>query len=82
MYKDKPTIIYIPIKYHYSSFRIWTTSRNLQWIKLEQLLYWYPDKNKHFNQIIIGPNEQLNTTLLPFQVRELIKDTIYTFIFN
>jgi hypothetical protein len=80
--QDKPTIIYIPIKYHYSSFRIWTTSRNLQWIKLEQLLYWYPDKNKHFNQIIIGPNEQLNTTLLPFQVRELIKDTNYTFIFR
>jgi hypothetical protein len=80
--QDKPTIIYVPIKYHYSSFRIWTTSQNLQWIKVEQLLYWYPDKNKHFNQIIIGPNEQLNTTLLPLQVRELIKDTNYTFIFR
>jgi cellulase (glycosyl hydrolase family 5) len=79
--QDKPTIIYVPIKYHYSSFRIWTTSRDIQWIKLEQLLYWYPDKKKQFNQIIIGPNQQLDTTLLPIQVRELINDTNYTFIF-
>lgn len=80
--QDKPTIIYIPIKEHYPSFRIWTTSPDIQWIKSEQLLYWYPDKNKQFNQIIILPNQKLDTNLLPFQVRELIKDTNYNFIFS
>ena len=35
---DSPTIIYIPAKYHYPSFRIWATSSKIQWIKPEQLL--------------------------------------------
>ena len=82
MYQDKPTILYVPAKYHYPSFRIWVTSSDIQWRKLEQLLYWYPDKSKQFNQIIIGPNMELNVNLLPFQVRELMKYTTYTFRFS
>ena len=80
--QDKPTILYVPAKYHYPSFRIWVTSSDIQWRKLEQLLYWYPDKSKQFNQIIIGPNKELDINLLPFQVRELMKYTTYTFKFN
>jgi hypothetical protein len=80
--KEKPTIIYIPVKYHYPIFRIWATSPEIQWIKLEQLLYWYPDKNKQLNQIIIGPDQDLDINLLSDQSRELLNETIYTFIFN
>jgi hypothetical protein len=80
--KERPTIIYIPAKYHYQTFRIWATSSEIQWIKQEQLLYWYPDSNKQFNQIIIGPDHDLDFNLLSAQARELLSDTIYTFIFN
>jgi hypothetical protein len=80
--KDSPTIIYIPAKYHYPTFRIWATSSKIQWIKLEQLLHWYPDQNKQLNQIIIGPDQDLDFIQLPVQTRELLSDTIYTFIFN
>ena len=80
--KDSPTIIYIPAKYHYPSFRIWATSSKIQWIKPEQLLYWYPDQNKQLNQIIIGPDQDLDIIQLPVQAKELLSDTIYTFIFN
>lgn len=80
--EDKPTIIYIPAKYHYPSFRTRATSSEIQWIKLEQLLYWYPDKNKQINQIIIAPEQDLDINILPAQARELLNDTIYTFIFN
>jgi Cellulase (glycosyl hydrolase family 5) len=79
---DMPTIIYIPSKYHYPSFRICATSSEMQWIKLEQLLYWYPDRNKQLNQIIIGPDQDLDGNLLPVQARELLSDTTHTFIFN
>jgi Cellulase (glycosyl hydrolase family 5)/Glycoside hydrolase family 5 C-terminal domain len=80
--KDRPTIIYIPAKYHYPNFRICATSSEIQWIKQEQLLYWYPDKNKQFNQIIIRPDQELDINLLSVQARELLSDTIYTFSFN
>ena len=79
---DKPTIIFIPTKYHYQSFSIRATSSEIQWIKQEQLLYWYPDKNKQFNQIIIAPNEELDVNILPAQARELFSDTVYTIIFS
>jgi hypothetical protein len=73
---------YIPAKYHYPSFRIWATSSELQWKKLEQLLYWYPDKNKQLNQVIIGQDHDLDISLLPLQSRDLLSDTKYTTIFN
>jgi len=79
---DSPTIIYIPAKYHYPSFRLWATSSKIQWIKPEQLLHWYPDQNKQLNQIIIGPDQDLDIIQLPIQTRELLSDTIFTFIFN
>jgi len=79
---DTPTIIYIPAKYHYPSFRIWATSSELQWKKVEQLLYWYPDKGKQLNQVIIGQDHDLDVTSLPVQSRDLSSDTKYTSIFN
>jgi hypothetical protein len=80
--QDEPTIIYVPIKVHYPSFSIWATSPDVEWIKSEQLLYWHPNNNKEFNQIIIVPKQKLDTSLLPFQVRELMKDTNYSFNFS
>jgi hypothetical protein len=80
--QEKPTIIYVPYKVHYPSFSIWATSPDVEWIKSEQLLFWHPDNNKEFNQIIIVPNQKLDTSLLHFQVRELMKDTNYSFNFS
>ena len=82
MYKINLQYYTYQAKYHYPSFRIWVTSSDIQWRKLEQLLYWYPDKSKQFNQIIIGPNMELDVNLLPFQVKELMKYTTYTFRFS
>jgi hypothetical protein len=41
-----------------------------------------PDKNKQFNQIIIGSAQDLDINLSSVQARELLSDTIYTFIVN
>jgi uncharacterized membrane protein HdeD (DUF308 family) len=70
---EAPTVIYIPFKIHYApEFTIWaTTSKQIEWDKDNQLLYWYPEKEQTLNQIIIGRGRNLDTTKLPKEARDL-----------
>src|SRR5215210_8781665 len=45
---EAPTVIYIPFKIHYApEFTVWaTTSKQIEWDKDNQLLYWYPEKEQ------------------------------------
>jgi Cellulase (glycosyl hydrolase family 5) len=71
---EAPTIIYIPYKIHYiPSFKVWASSSRLEWDNENQLLSWWPDKNKDLNQIIITPViNDLDISLLPDMARNLI----------
>lgn len=52
---DAPTILYIPFNFHYSpEFRVWATSKEMQWDRQNQLLHWYPAKDQALNQIIVA----------------------------
>jgi uncharacterized membrane protein HdeD (DUF308 family) len=70
---EAPTVIYIPFKIHYApEFTVWaTTSKQIEWDKDNQLLYWYPEKEQTLNQIIIGKSRNLDTTKLPKQAKDL-----------
>jgi uncharacterized membrane protein HdeD (DUF308 family) len=70
---EAPTVIYIPFKIHYApEFTVWaTTSKQIEWDKDNQLLYWYPAKEQTLNQIIIGRGRNLDTTKLPKQAKDL-----------
>jgi Cellulase (glycosyl hydrolase family 5) len=58
---DAPTILYIPFHFHYSpEFRVWATSKEIQWDRQNQLLRWYPAKDQALNQIIVA-KERSNT---------------------
>jgi hypothetical protein len=58
---DAPTILYIPYDFHYSpEFKVWATSKEIQWDKQNQLIRWYPAKDETLNQIIIA-KERSNT---------------------
>jgi uncharacterized membrane protein HdeD (DUF308 family) len=70
---EAPTVIYIPFKIHYApEFTVWaTTSKQIEWDKDNQLLYWYPAKERTVNQIIIGKSRNLDTSILPKQAKDL-----------
>jgi uncharacterized membrane protein HdeD (DUF308 family) len=70
---EAPTVIYIPFKIHYApEFTVWaTTSKQIEWDKDNQLLYWYPAKERTVNQIIIGKSRNLDTSKLPKQAKDL-----------
>jgi len=52
---DAPTLMYIPYQYHYSpEFKVWATSKEIEWDKQNQLLTWYPAKDQTLNQIIVA----------------------------
>jgi uncharacterized membrane protein HdeD (DUF308 family) len=70
---EAPTVIYIPFKIHYApEFTVWaTTSKQIEWDKDNQLLYWYPAKERTVNQIIIGRGRNLDTSILPKQAKDL-----------
>src|SRR5215212_1138185 len=70
---EAPTVIYIPFKIHYApEFTVWaTTSKQIEWDKDNQLLYWYPEKERTLNQIIIGRSRNLDTTKLPKRAKDL-----------
>jgi hypothetical protein len=70
---EAPTVIYIPFKIHYApEFTVWaTTSKQIEWDKDNQLLYWYPEKEQTLNQIIIGRGRNLDTSILPKQAKDL-----------
>jgi uncharacterized membrane protein HdeD (DUF308 family) len=73
---EAPTVIYIPFTLHYApEFTIWaTTSKQIEWDKNNQLLYWYPAKELTLNQIIIGKNRNLDTSKLPKQAKDLASE--------
>lgn len=73
---EAPTVIYIPFNLHYApEFTVWaTTSKQIEWDKDNQLLYWYPAKERTLNQIIIGKSRNLDTSILPKQAIDLASE--------
>jgi hypothetical protein len=73
---EAPTVIYIPFNIHYApEFTVWaTTSKQIKWDKDNQLLYWYPAKERTVNQIIIGKSRNLDTSILPKQAKDLASE--------
>jgi uncharacterized membrane protein HdeD (DUF308 family) len=73
---EAPTVIYIPFNIHYApEFSVWaTTSKQIKWDKDNQLLYWYPAKERTVNQIIIGKSRNLDTSILPKQAKDLASE--------
>jgi hypothetical protein len=73
---EAPTVIYIPFKIHYApEFTVWaTTSKQIEWDKDNQLLYWYPEKERTLNQIIIGKSRNLDTSVFPKEAKDLASE--------
>ena len=73
---EAPTVIYIPFNLHYApEFTVWaTTGKQIEWDKDNQLLYWYPAKERTLNQIIIGKSRNLDTSILPKQAKDLASE--------
>ena len=75
---ESPTIIYIPFHLHYSpTFYVWATSNEIKWDKENQLLVWYPSRERTKNQIVIGIQPELNMKFIPDKSRQLLEDTRY-----
>jgi hypothetical protein len=82
---DEPTIIYIPFDIHYSpEFTVWSTSNELKWDKVNNLLYWYPAKDQDYNQVVIGKGKlvKLEIKVLPEQSKEIAGKTTFTNTFG
>jgi hypothetical protein len=80
---DAPTVIYVPYHLHYSPrFHVWATSNDIKWDKENQLLFWYPSKNKSGNQIIIGIQPDLQSKSLPDEVKSLLDHTKLVGVFQ
>lgn len=82
---DKPTVVYIPFDIHYSpEFTVWSTSNELKWDKVNNILYWYPSKDQDYNQLIIGKGklDKLETESLPQQSKDLVEKTVFTSTFK
>jgi uncharacterized membrane protein HdeD (DUF308 family) len=73
---EAPTVIYIPFNIHYApEFTVWaTTSKQIKWDKDNQLLYWYPEKERTLNQIIIGKSRNLDTSVFPKEAKDLASE--------
>ena len=73
---EAPTVIYIPFNIHYApEFSVWaTTSKQIKWDKDNQLLYWYPAKERTVNQIIIGKSRSLDTSVFPKEAKDLASE--------
>jgi hypothetical protein len=82
---DEPTVVYIPFDIHYSpEFTVWSTSNELKWDKINNVLYWYPSKDQDYNQLVIGKGklDKLETNSLPQQSKELVSKTAFTSTFS
>ena len=82
---EAPTIIYIPYDFHYSpEFKVWATSKEIEWDRQNHLLFWHPAKDQSLNQIIIAkePNDTVNTEILPKSARELVEKTSFVNSFS
>jgi hypothetical protein len=82
---NAPTIIYIPYDFHYSpEFKVWATSKEIEWDRQNHLLYWHPAKDQPLNQIIIAkePSDTVNIEILPKSARELVEKTSFVNTFS
>jgi hypothetical protein len=82
---DSPTVIYIPYDLHYSpEFRVWATSKEIEWDRQNQLLYWYPAKVQTLNQIIIAKehSENVDTERLPKAARDMVEKTSFVSVLS
>jgi hypothetical protein len=82
---DAPTVIYIPYDLHYSpEFRVWATSKEIEWDRQNQLLYWYPAKVQTLNQIIIAKErgENVDTERLPKAARDVVEKTSFVSVLS
>jgi len=82
---DKPTVVYIPFDIHYSpEFTVWSTSNEMKWDKVNNILYWYPSKDQDYNHLIIGKGklDKLETEFLPQQSKDLVEKTVFTNTFK
>jgi uncharacterized membrane protein HdeD (DUF308 family) len=82
---DEPTVVYIPFDIHYSpEFTVWSTSNELKWDKVNNILYWYPSKDQDYNQLVIGKGklDKLDTEFLPDQSKDLAGKTVFTSTFS
>jgi hypothetical protein len=76
---DAPTTIYIPFNLFYSpKFYVWATGDKLEWMKENQILYWYPAKEQMLNQIIISSADPLRLELLSDESKHLLSGTKHT----
>ncbi|MDW0287674.1 MAG: cellulase family glycosylhydrolase [Nitrososphaeraceae archaeon] len=85
VFTGEPTVIYIPFDIHYSpEFTVWSTSNELKWDKMNNLLYWYPSKDQDYNQLVIGKGklDKLETEFLPDQSKDLVGKTVFTNTFK
>jgi Glycoside hydrolase family 5 C-terminal domain len=80
---DAPTVIYIPYHLHYSpEFRVWATSKEMNWDKESQLLYWHPSRDESLNQLIIGKEPNIEDTVLPERCKNLLEKTRFMDTFS
>ncbi|HXV89242.1 MAG TPA: cellulase family glycosylhydrolase [Nitrososphaeraceae archaeon] len=82
---DEPTIVYIPFEIHYSpEFTVWSTSNEMKWDKMNNILYWYPSKDQDYNQLVIGKGklDKLETKFLPEPSKDLAGKTVFTNTFG
>jgi hypothetical protein len=83
---ESPTILYIPFEIHYSpEFRVWSTSREIEWDRQNQLLYWYPAKDQTVNQIVvakIGRSDRIDVERLPKGARDSAQKATFVYTFS
>jgi aryl-phospho-beta-D-glucosidase BglC (GH1 family) len=81
---DAPTVIFVPraMQYPGDDFEVRATTppSSVQWDEAQQLLYWWPDKTRAQNQIIISKTGGFGEWLLPAESRALVPQTTYRMI--
>ena len=78
---DAPTVIFVPraLNYPGDDFEVRATTRpsSVQWDEARQLLYWFPDKSRAQNQIVISKVGGFADYLLPNDSRALLPLTTF-----
>ena len=77
---DAPTVIFVPRAMHYGDdfeVRATTPPAAVHWDETRQLLYWYPDKSRAQNQIVISKLGGFSPVPLPVESRALLPQTTY-----
>jgi hypothetical protein len=83
---ESPTILYIPFDIHYSpEFRVWSTSRQIEWDRQNQHLYWYPAKDQKVHQIVVakvGRSDRIDNERLPKRARDSAQKATFVYTFS